>query len=148
MWILLITILLVAFEAPVMIRYITRFTEETIDTLISVVLIFESLSFLIEVRKLSHGRYKVTLCPYLQTFNDNPLLSVNEYYDFNRMGNATVDETTNMDSQRVGVGVRREKYGRGASGEVTENIGSLSGEALPSVAGRVPTTRALHTQRY
>lgn len=49
-WVLLLTIFMVMLETPFLIRYVTRFTEEVFDALISVVFVYESLLFLFEVR--------------------------------------------------------------------------------------------------
>ncbi|XP_066263359.1 band 3 anion transport protein-like isoform X2 [Branchiostoma lanceolatum] len=82
LWILVICVITVAFEAGVFVRYVTRFTEEVFAFLISFIFIYEVFKFLSKV------------------YTKNPLCSDCYYYDetlgppiFNRNGTLWVNTT-------------------------------------------------------
>jgi len=54
LWVMIILLVIVAFDLSFLVRYITRFTEESFAVLISVIFIYEACSKTFEVLQSSH----------------------------------------------------------------------------------------------
>jgi len=83
LWLTVILILIVAFDLSFMVRYITRFTEESFAVLISIIFIYEAFSKVAEIydtypvgRGYEPGRHNVGPCFCVQPTIDQ--LALNE----------------------------------------------------------------------
>lgn len=61
-WLVLIVLLTVAFEGSILVRFVSRFTQEIFSFLISLIFIYETFAKLVKVRsRVSHEGQKVCL---------------------------------------------------------------------------------------
>ena len=81
LWICLILLLMVAFDLSALVRYITRFTEESFATLIALIFIVEAFK---------------------------KLLGINKHYPFNRDGGVPLDYTCECQAPTLGNGTGNE----------------------------------------